>query len=253
MSRRSEGDKENLSNRQARKEEMRRRERQQRYFITGSLVVILVVVLAFVIVPLVQNALNPGGDFIEVTPQAYANAKGKTIGDPNAKIKIEVFEDFKCSACKTYAQNVEPDLIKQITDRADIYYVFYNFPFLDDQSADKQSDRAANAAMCAVEQERFWDYKAILFANQGAEANSTFSTERLKAFASSLGLDTDAFAACLAENRYQDVIDEELALGDQMGVSGTPSVFVNGKDVTPGRVPSVQEIMQAVADAQAAP
>jgi protein-disulfide isomerase len=116
---------------------------------------------------------------------------------------------------------------------------------LDDRSASKDSDRSANAALCAADQNRFWDYKALLFANQtGVEAQ--FSDKRLLAFAESLGLDMGAFEACYNENRFQNQIDENIALGRERGITGTPTVFVNGVDVAPGRVPSFEQILQAV-------
>ena len=94
-------------------------------------------------------------------------------------------------------------------------------------------------------QGRFWDYKDILFANFGS-GQGGFSDKRLSAFAESLGLDVKEFDACMKEKRYQAEIDESLALGDSYGVTGTPSVFVNGVDVKPGYVPSFEEILAAV-------
>jgi protein-disulfide isomerase len=254
MSRRNESDKEGLSKRQTRREEIRRKERRQRWIVIGILVLVSAVILGIIVVPMVQNTLNPGGDFLRVTPGAYTNANGKTMGDPNAPVKIEVFEDFSCSACRSYTLNVEPNLLTQIVDKGGVYYVFHQFPFLDDQSADKRSDRAANAAECAVEQGKFWDFKELLYLNQGQEAtNGEFSPERLAAFANSLGMDTARFSACLKENRYQSAIDQDLKLGSELKITGTPSLFVNGKEVSPGRVPTLQEILAAVQQANAAP
>jgi protein-disulfide isomerase len=243
--------KENLSKRQARKEELRRKERQQRIIIISAVVVIGLAILGFIIVPSVRTAMNPGGDFVKITPAAYNVAmQGTTVGDPNAKVKIEVFEDYQCSACKAYTENIEPDVIKQLVEPGTVYYVLYQLPFEDDNSAEKDSDRAANAAECAAEQNRFWDYKTMLFANQTHMAGQ-FSDERLHAFAKALKLDLTQFDACYAENRYLSKIQQDTALGTQMGVTGTPSVFVNGKLISPGKVPTVDEINQAVQTALA--
>jgi protein-disulfide isomerase len=107
--------------------------------------------------------------------------------------------------------------------------------------------------MCAAEQGRFWDYHDILFANWNGENQGAFLDKRLVAFAEALGLDMAAFNACFEENRYKAEIDQDLALGDELGVSGTPTVFVNGKQLTPGFVPSFADIAQAVEAALSQP
>jgi protein-disulfide isomerase len=101
------------------------------------------------------------------------------------------------------------------------------------------------AAYCAADQNRFWDYKKLLYTNS-QEISGVFSEARLKAFAESLQLDMTAFEACYDDGRFQPEIENDLALGKQMGVTGTPSVFVNGKDVSPGQVPSYSQILTAV-------
>jgi protein-disulfide isomerase len=100
--------------------------------------------------------------------------------------------------------------------------------------------------MCAEEQDLFWEYHDILFANWNGENVGAFSDERLMAFAETLGLDMETFTSCFEENRYQDEIQADYELGLEMGVSGTPSVFVDGQQITPGYVPGFGDIQQAV-------
>lgn len=243
--------KEGLSKRQARKEELRKKERQQRIIVISAVVVIGLAILGFIIVPTIRSATNPGGDFVQITPLAYnATMQGTTMGDPNAKVKIEIFEDFQCSACKTYTEYIEPDVVRQLVEPGTVYYVFHHMPFEDDSSTEKGSDQAANASECAAEQNRFWDYHTLLYANQTGIVGQ-FSDARLRAFAKSLGLDMSQFDACYAENRYLSKIEQDTALSNSMGVKGTPSVFVNGKIVSPGRVPTIDQIVQAVQEALA--
>ncbi len=150
---------ESLSNRQLRKEEIRKKEKQQRFVLVGGLALIAVIFLGVIIVPSVLRAVNPAGDFVRITPQVYPGENGTTIGDPNAKVKLEIFEDFQCSACAVYTSKYEPDIIKNIVANNNVYYVFHQFPFEDDRSTEKGSDRAALASECAAEQNQFWDYK----------------------------------------------------------------------------------------------
>ena len=100
--------------------------------------------------------------------------------------------------------------------------------------------------MCAADQGRFWDYHQMLYENWKGENEGNFSNSRLKAFAESLNLNMDEFEACFDENRFKDEINADMAAGQGMGASGTPSVFVNGKIVSPGKVPSYEEIKAAV-------
>ena len=237
--------KEGVSKRQARRDEIRRKERRQRLVLIGVIAAVAIAIVALIVVPSILSATAPVGEFVKITPEAYSAVDGTNMGDPNAKAKIEIFEDYTCSACKVYTETVEPQVIKELVDTGQAYYVFYQFPFLDDRTGTKNSDRSANAALCAADQGRFWDYKKLLFANQTGVVDE-FSDKRLLAFAESLELDMNQFEACYNENRFESKINEDLALGRNLGITGTPTVFVNGVDIAPGRVPSFEQIQQAV-------
>ena len=94
------------------------------------------------------------------------------------------------------------------------------------------------------------------FAQQGSDgwrfdlAHLEFA-ERPVAFAEALGLDMDRFNSCFQANRYREEISQDKSDGQQAGVTGTPSVFVDGQQLTPGFVPSYQDIAAAVDDALA--
>ena len=147
--------------------------------------------------------------------------------------------------CKDYTEGVEPQIIAQLVDTGRVYYIFHQHPFLDAPDADPGSHRAALASECAAEQNNFWNYKNIIFANYTG-VDGEFSEARLEAFADSIKLNMDQFKTCLTEARYQSKLDEGLNLGVKMGVKGTPSVFVNGVNVVPG----FNEILQAVQKAE---
>jgi protein-disulfide isomerase len=182
---------------------------------------------------------------VQITPVPHSNEDGTALGDPNAPVKIEVFKDFQCSACKSFSQAVEPQVISELVEAGKVYYIFHQYPFMDDRSGVKDSDNGAHASMCAAEQNRFWDYKSMLFANLNYVAGE-FNDKRMLAFAEALGLDMAEFESCYNDRRYQDEIDQDIALGEEYGVTGTPSIFVNGQIVKPGYVPSFEEIAQAV-------
>jgi len=236
------------SKRQIRKEELRQKEHRQRITTLSLLGVVVLVILALIVIPSIQRAANPGGKIVQITPGNYPLADGTNLGNPDAKVKIDLFEDFQCSSCKNYASQYETDVIQNIINTGQAYYQFHQFAFMDSESGDKGSTRAALASECAAEQNRFWDYKKILFTNQTGVAGQ-FSEERLIAFAKSLGLNVSQFRTCLQSAKYQSKLDEGYKLGQQMGVTGTPSLFVNGKNISPGMVPTFQQILQAVKEA----
>jgi protein-disulfide isomerase len=91
--------------------------------------------------------------------------------------------------------------------------------------------KAAEAAHCARDQGKFWEYHDVLFANQQA-----LQPEALKKYAADLGLNTATFNTCLDTAKYGDRVQEQMGIGNSLGVGSTPSTFVNGRLVS-GAVP----------------
>lgn len=234
-----------LSKREMLREQRLKKERRKRLNIILALVIGGVIVIGLVAYPSIKSAVTPVGDFVEIIPEDWPDPNGTSLGDPDAKVVIEIFEDFKCIACKEYSDSVEPSVIANHVANGDVYYVFYQYPFLDDSRAIKDSDKAAAASMCAAEQNQFWDYHKILFTNFNSDPGE-FNDKRLVAFAESLELDIPEFEKCFDENRYKDQINEDQALGVKRGITGTPSVFINGGQITPGYIPSYAQIQAAI-------
>lgn len=230
--------------------EKRRQARQRQRLVTILIIIAgALFITALLIAPSIRNRLTPVGNIIPITPQAHPMADGLAMGDPKAPVTIEVFEDFQCPACKNFIETVEPLIVQNYVATGKVYYIFRQHPFIG-----KESFQAADASMCAEEQGRFWDYHDMLFANWNGENQGAFSDKRLVAFAEELKLDMNEFNSCFQSNKYQDVINQDLAKGQQYGVTSTPSIFVNGKLVTsetPGFVPSYQDIQKAIESASA--
>lgn len=235
-----------VSKRQVLREQRLKKQRQQRLTMIFGISIVALLVAGLLIVPSIMEARAPVGEITQITPVERPMVDGATMGDPNAPVKIEVFEDFQCPACRTYSEDVEPKIMEEYVATGQVHYTFRQYPFLDDRSPSKESDQAANASMCAAEQGRFWDYHDMLFVNWNSENQGAFSDKRLVAFAEALDLDMNNFNTCFNENRHKDKIDEDLAAGQRMGVTGTPSVFVNGQLLTPGYIPSFADVQQAV-------
>ena len=237
---------ETKSKRQQIREQRMKRQRQQRLMVILIVTAGALLIAGLLIAPSIRTALTPVGEIAKITPAARPLVDGKEMGDPNAPVLVEVWEDFQCPACRTYSTDIAPLVVQNYVAPGNVRYVFRHYPFLDDRSPTKESDQAANASMCAAEQGMFWEYHDYLYGNWNRENAGAFSDKRLVAFAEALDLDMDAFNACFRENRYRDVIEQDLADGTKLGVTGTPSVFVNGQIVKPGFVPSYDEIAQAI-------
>jgi protein-disulfide isomerase len=236
---------EKVSKRQERRARMQKQQQRQRLGMIG----LIVLGAALIVFAVVWPQIRPAGEIISVTPATLPNADGLSLGDANAFITIDVFEDFQCPACKTFTENTEPLIIQNLVATGKARYVFHNYSFLDGKGAGNngESDQAANASMCANEQGKFWEMHDTLYANWNGENQGAFSDRRLQAMAESLGLDVDAFNSCLNANKYEAEIQADFDLGEEMGVSGTPTVFVNGKRVGQGNaVPSYQDIADQV-------
>ena len=225
------------------RQQARQKERQMVIIVVAGAILVLIAII--VGANLIQNN-QPVGEIKTITPLERPSANGTALGNPDAPVRIDVFEDFQCPSCQLYSHNIEKDVVDNLVSTGQVYYVFRNYPFLDDRSASKESDQAANASMCASEQGRFWDYHDMLFTNWDGENQGAFADRRLTAFAEALNLDMSKFNSCFKENKYKAQIDQDLREGIQLNVTGTPSVFVNGQAVAPGYVPTYEAIKAAV-------
>lgn len=231
-----------VSKREAVRERRKQKQRKQRLYIVLGILGVAAIIAAAIIVP----SLLPAGDIVVITPHERPMVDGRALGDPNAPVTIEVFEDFQCPACKSFSEQIEPQVVDTYVATGDVYYIYRHFPFLDDRAPRNESDQAAAASMCAGDENRFWDYHDMLFANWNGENQGAFNDKRLVAFAEALELDMPAFNSCFNANLHEEEINSDLLQGRNAGVSGTPSVMVNGRILSPGFVPSFQQISDAV-------
>ncbi len=216
---------------QKHREQIARRNRRNRIYAS----VIGVVVLAVIAVVLMINANKPEtpvGSITTVPTQTWPEANGKALGPANAKVVVIEYADFQCPICKEFDATIQPQIIDQYVKTGKIRFEYHHFIIIDANVGGTKSLHAAEASECAAEQGHFWDYHEMLFANQGAEGSDALSDSRLKAFAAALGLDTQKFNTCFDSNRYASNVSNDDAAARGLGLNGTPSVLVNGKQVT---------------------
>jgi protein-disulfide isomerase len=222
------------------------RERRQRERRRQRLTFVFIVLAAVIVVAagILYPRVSPVGEIAQITPIARPQVDGRQIGDPNAPVLVELFEDFQCPGCREFTASLEPQLIDAYVQSGEARIVFRFYAFIGPESV-----QAANASLCADEQGRFWDYHDMLFANQQGENQGAFTDRRLEAFAEALGLDMPAFRSCFGDSRYEQEIAQDRQAGGDLGVTSTPSIVVAGQLVTsanPGFIPSFQEIAAAI-------
>jgi protein-disulfide isomerase len=147
-----------------------------------------------------------------VTAGAYAK------GPSNAPIQIVEFSDFHCPFCK----RVEPT-IAEVLKKYDgkIRFVYKDFPL---DSLHPQARAAAEAARCAGEQGKYWEFHGKVYAGAPDASAAT-----MQAYAKDVGLDATTFESCRSNRKYQAQVQADAAEGTKLGVNGTPGFFINGR------------------------
>jgi protein-disulfide isomerase len=183
--------------------------------IAGIVVVALVAVAALALLD--QGAGSSQADSDTVSME-------KSYGAEDAPVVVVEYADFQCPYCRQFAEGPGQQLKADYADQGQVRFVYRHFAFIGEESI-----WAAEAAECANEQDRFWEYHDKLFDEQSAENQGAFSKDNLKRFAADLGLDTGQFNECLDAGRYRSVVQDEIEEAQRRRISSTPSVLVNGQ------------------------
>jgi protein-disulfide isomerase len=165
----------------------------------------------------------------QVTDQSLlVREDSNKISTPSAKLTVVEFGDYQCPACGA-AHPIVKQILNDYKDK--INFVYRHFAFLG-----QESSWAAEAAECAGEQGKFWEYHNYLYENQKGENQGTFSKDNLKNIATSLKLDTDKFKACFETGKYTQKVLNDRADGGALGINSTPTFFIDGEK-TAGVIP----------------
>jgi protein-disulfide isomerase len=230
-----------LSKRQMIKQKRKRQQRNNRLIAIG-LITLGAVFMAFL---LVIPTLRTNAQF-----SSRPNANDNLMGDPNAPIKITEYSDYRCSHCGTFARETEPLLVEEYIQPG---LVLFEYRSMGNWSGEP-SQFGIEATYCAGEENMFWEYHDIVFANQGA----SLDMPNLTTWAGMIGLNEDAFRECMNERRYKERAEQDALDGTALGVEGTPAFYltytVDGEEkmrVIPGAQPIEsfrREIQAALAE-----
>lgn len=170
----------------------------------------------------------------EASPEGDQTLTGYLVGDPDAPVTLQIYADYQCPHCRNFASTIEPQLIEDYVATGDVRIEYLDFTVVGVPSIDALPDdslesvQAAEAAMCAAEQDAYLDYRTALFEGHLQPNSGAFSNENLVAMADDLGLDTDRFSACLEDGDYENAVIGFVYQAVDRGVQGTPSFSING-------------------------
>ena len=161
-----------------------------------------------------------------------------TLGPKDAPVVIREFSDFQCPFCAQYSAQVLPELKKTLLARGDVRFEYHYLPLTSIHANALLAAEAAECVTAANTPEAFWTYHDALFGRQKAWAGLGDAAPYFVRLAQEVGLANEGVAACLADGRFREEIQNDLAVAtQQLGVNSTPSVFVG-----PYRVPRAGDL-----------
>jgi protein-disulfide isomerase len=170
-----------------------------------------------------ESLRSQGKVVVRLQPPPAIRVEVSTDGTPvrgaaNAPVTIVEFSDFECPFCKQAHPTV-----KQVLERypGKVRLAYRDFPL---DSIHPQARRAAEAARCASDQGKFWEYHDVLFSQ-----SPQLALEDLRRYAGQVGLDVTKFDGCLAAGVHKSAVQRDLDEGNRLGITGTPAFFVNGR------------------------
>jgi protein-disulfide isomerase len=210
----------------------------------------ILAVLAIVAIIWFRNSPTPTS--ISTTPSetvAFSLEGQPSLGDPDAPIKLALFEDFKCPACKNFEELVWPKIEKDYvnTGKAQAFFIYF-------QIINGSTD-AGIAGECVYDQSEklFWEYKTYVYRSQENESTNWATPDKMVELAKTYvpDIDADELKTCIEEKRFADRVQQDRDMGVTAGVQGTPSIFINGQklEVTAQTYEEYYEQLKAALDA----
>ncbi|EFM10534.1 DSBA oxidoreductase [Paenibacillus curdlanolyticus YK9] len=198
----------------------RQKNMQKLMWVTGGVLIIaLIVAVAF---------LKPADK--QADPNSFDFNAMATLGSKDAKVKIVEFGDFKCPACQVFSQDVEPQLKAEYIDKGLVSLSFMNYPFI---GPDSRTAALAGLSVYHQNNDAFWKYYDALYKNQPNESEIWATPDYLVQLAQSekLDIDFDKLRSDIENETYADQLSDQMSRVKPLGVTGTPTLFVNGTKV----------------------
>jgi protein-disulfide isomerase len=165
-----------------------------------------------------QAGAPQAGKIVKIDERKEAPRQG------SGKVVIEEFSDFQCPFCQSFYNGAYKDIKAKYIDTGKATIIFRHNPL----SFHVNAEKSAEAAECANRQGKFWQYHDTLF-TKGKSDGAGLDLASLKSYAGQLGLDTSAFNKCLDGGEAAAAVKADLDAGQKAGVTGTPTIVVNGE------------------------
>lgn len=147
---------------------------------------------------------------------------GGTVGNANSKVVLTEFGDYQCPACASWHVYIKDTIIPQYQDR--VLIVFKNFPL----EMHKNAQSSAQAVEGAALQGKFWEMHNIVYDNQKNWENESDPNKKFEEYARQIGLNIDQWKKDRDSAKVKDLIKADVALGEKLGLPGTPAFLING-------------------------
>ncbi len=169
-----------------------------------------------------DSSLSQGG---ETPGEVNISFEGfESMGNPEAPVVMVEYSDFACPFCTRFWQETLPAIKRDYIDTGKVRFVYKDFIVVG-------GDRGAEAAHCAQEQGKFWEYHDLLFSRNAQDKSQWSNAEIHKGYAEDLGLDENALIECFESRRYQEKVVQSTQEAIQNGGQGTPYFLINKTSV----------------------
>ena len=162
-------------------------------------------------------------DYADDPDRLIEAAQGQEMGDPDAPVTLMEFADYQCPGCAFFALQIKPQLREDFIEPGQLRFVLHDYPLEQHGNA----FLAARAAHCAGDQDVYWDYHDILAAQQESWSLQSDPRGEFVDYAGAAGADEGEFRECLNSDQHAETVTANALLGDQLGVTGTPTVLLS--------------------------
>jgi protein-disulfide isomerase len=193
----------------------------------GTRNLVIVMISFIVVVGVVFSLISSRSNSTAAIPATVSEAEGYGIVlNPESTPKIDVYVDYQCPACRVF-EIINGGYLNEVIAQKKAKVVFHPMTFIGPESV-----LAANSAACAADENKFVDMNLALFQNQSESENSgKWSSEYLVELGKSIGITSATFETCVNDGKYIKWTSNVAAASAKADVNGTPTIFVNGKQL----------------------
>ena len=186
----------------------------KKYYIAIPIIIAIITVSVYLFYPHQSNSTS-------LTIQSLIENGSPMLGDPSAKTTIVEWGDYQCTYCHLFHENTKDQIIQEYVNTGKVNFIFRDFPLNGPDSV-----LAAEAAYCAGDQNKYWQYHDELYNNWGGERTGWVNQKSLDKFATDVGLDQSQFDECMSDKKYENKVLDNQKFGQEIGIEATPSFII---------------------------